>query len=408
MQGSENQKEIPYKLLKGYFGDLISEEGKREVQGWLDNSDSNTKHERYLRNLWDDMEEDANDPSVDLDAILNNVHHRINLVRKKDKSRSIAKRVVPVIQINTVLRNAARIAAILLLPVLGYLAWEVYSQQMWIQSQTEVVYNEIICPMGSRSQFELPDGTRGSLNNGSRLKYPLTFTGNTRQVELVGEAYFDVLHNKKRPFIINTDGLNVKVLGTRLNVYSYPGEGYQEFTLESGSAELILRENDQEITVAKLKPGQHVVYTFENHNNLQSGNQNIQAEIIQGQEIPGKLLEHSDHGQEAVYKLNNGILAVNIDETQHYTAWKDGKLVLRNDPMPNLLTRIERWYNVKFNVLDESINEYTFWATFEEENLDQVLELLSLTGPIEFEKLPKVKLADGTFKIQEINIQSKK
>jgi ferric-dicitrate binding protein FerR (iron transport regulator) len=96
-----------------------------------------------------------------------------------------------------------------------------------------------------------------------------------------------------------------------------------------------------------------------------------------------------------------------MDETRHYTSWKDGKLVLRNDPMPNLLTRIERWYNVKFNVIDKSINEYTFWATFEEENLEQVLELLSLTGPIQFEKQPKVKLKDGTFKKQEIIVKIK-
>jgi ferric-dicitrate binding protein FerR (iron transport regulator) len=113
-------------------------------------------------------------------------------------------------------------------------------------------------------------------------------------------------------------------------------------------------------------------------------------------------------GQQAVYELEEGEMDIKIDETSKYTAWKDGKLVLRRDPMPILLARIERWYNVKFNVLDESINEYTYWVTFEEENLDRVLELLSLTGPIKFEKLPKVQLADGTYKIQEINILLKK
>ena len=103
--------------------------------------------------------------------------------------------------------------------------------------------------------------------------------------------------------------------------------------------------------------------------------------------------------------LEEGELNVEVDETSKYTAWKEGKLVLRRDPMLILLARIERWYNVKFNILDNRILEYTYWVTFEEENLDQVLELLSLTGPIEFEKLPKVQLEDGTFKVQEINIK---
>ena len=109
----------------------------------------------------------------------------------------------------------------------------------------------------------MPDGTRGSLNNGSRLKYPVKFYGDTRKVELVGEAFFDVYHDKNRPFIINTDGLDIKVLRTRLNVYSYPEEGYQEFTLESGTIELIKKENNQRISLGKMKPGQHVVYRFE-------------------------------------------------------------------------------------------------------------------------------------------------
>ena len=102
--------------------------------------------------------------------------------------------------------------------------------------------------------------------------------------------------------------------------------------------------------------------------------------------------------------MQNGDIRIKFDDTDYYTAWKDGKLVLRNDPMPKLLKRIERWYNVKFNILDESINEYTYWATFEEENLEQVLKLLSLTGPIGFEIREREKMVDGTYKIQEIDV----
>ena len=223
---------------------------------------------------------------------------------------------------------------------------------------------------------------------------------------MVGEAFFDVHHNKSRPFIINTDGLDVKVLGTRLNVHSYPGEYYQEFTLESGSIELIDKNNDQEISIARMNPGQHAVYRtdkFDNRYMSKTGGETVNR-ITDKKEF-NTFLKNLEQGQLAVYELEEGKLDVAVDETSKYTAWKEGKLVLRRDPMPILLARIERWYNVKFNILDNRILEYTYWVTFEEENLDQVLELLALTGPIEFQKLPKVQLPDGTFKVQEINIQ---
>ena len=68
---------------------------------------------------------------------------------------------------------------------------------------------------------------------------------------------------------------------------------------------------------------------------------------------------------------------------------------------------MERWYNVNFNIMDKWINENTCWVTFEQENLDRVLKLLSLTGPIKFNKHPREKMADGTFKTQEIDITKK-
>ena len=92
------------------------------------------------------------------------------------------------------------------------------------------------------------------------------------------------------------------------------------------------------------------------------------------------------------------------EEVALITEWKDGKLILRNDPMPVLLKRMERWYSVKFNILDERINDYTYWATFGPESIDQVLNILSLTGPIKFIKLPREKEANGTMKTQEIDV----
>ena len=405
---SKCNKEIEYSIIKKYFEDTATDEEKNSVTGWLNNPESIFKIESCIRLLWNEMDPDANDPSIDLNALLDKIHHTINITGKKEKTRSLTESSKPVISFYLVLRNIARIAAIMLFPLMAYLGWEVYSQKMWMKKQTEIVYNEIICPLGAQSQFELPDGTRGSLNCGSRLKYPVRFYGKTREVDLIGEAFFDVSQDKNKPFIINTDGLDVKVLGTRLNVYSYPGEGYQEFTLESGTIELIKRENNREISIARIKPGQHVVYKFEKDKmGIEMGEaakESITIKKAKSKEELEEYLTKMNNGQRAEYEMKDGKVEIILDETDHYTSWKDGKLVLRNDPMPHLLKRIERWYNVKFNILDESINEYTYWATFEEENLDQVLKLLSLTGPIKFEKRPKEQMTDGTYKSQEIDV----
>ena len=404
---SKNSKEPQYSILKKYFEDTASDEEKNLVNEWLNNPENALRFESHLRLLWKEMDPDANEPSIDLNTLLDKVHHIINLAREKEKIKLLQERTKPVISFNIVIRNIARIAAIMLLPLMIYLGWEVYSEKMWRKNQAEIVYNEIICPLGARSQFELPDGTRGSLNNGSRLKYPVKFYGSTREVELVGEAFFDVYHDKNKPFIINTTGLDVKVLGTRLNVYSYDDERYQEFTLESGIIELIKKENNQEMSIISLKPGQHVIYRFEKDKVDIGIEKSAESIIINDKEELEGYLSKMKAGQSTIYEMKDGNVEIKFDETEYYTSWKDGKLVLRNDPMINLLKRIERWYNVKFNVLDESIYEYTYWATFQEENLDQVLKLLSLTGPIMFEKHPREQLSDGTFKVQEIDIMLK-
>jgi len=404
-------KEIQYSILKKYFEDKASDEEKNLVNEWLDDPEDVLRFKSCLRLLWKEMDLDSPESSIDLNALLDKVHHIINLTGEKEKIKSLPKNTKPVISFNLVIRNIARIAAIMLLPLMAYIGWEICTQKIWRKNQAEIVYNEIICPLGARSQFELPDGTKGSLNNGSSLKYPVKFFGGTREVELVGEAFFDVYHDKNKPFIIKTTGLDVKVLGTRLNVYSYADENYQEITLESGEIELIKREGDREISITSMKPGQHVIYRYEEDKvNVEMDKLVKESKTIDMVKSKEDLEEYSlkmKPGQNAIYEIQGGNIEIKFDETNHYTSWKDGKLILRNDPMIILLKRIERWYNVKFNILDESINEYTYWATFEEENLDQVLKLLSLTGPIKFEKHPREQLVDGTFSEQEIDVMLK-
>jgi len=402
---NSEKKIIEYSTLIKYFEDKASSEEAALVSKWLENAESSLKREKLLHLLWNELDPDAKETESNLEALLDKIHHSIHLSSKTSKLRTLTPGRKAGISFNLVLRNLGRIAAIFLLPVMVYIGYEVYSQKMWVKNQAEVVYNEIKCPMGAQSKFELPDGTRGNLNNGSTLRYPVKFTGKSREIELYGEAFFDVRHKRDKPFIIKTVGLDVKVLGTRVNVYSYPDEEYQEITLESGSVELIQQEEDQMIAVMEMQPGQHVLYRFRGEGNAKHPQRKeTYLIVIESKDQIKDLVPKMKSGQQALLSIETGDLYLKKDETERYTGWTDGKLILRNDPMPVLLKRMERWYSVKFNIMDKRINEYTYWATFEEENLDQVLKLLSLTGPVLFNKRPREKMADGTFKIQEIDV----
>jgi ferric-dicitrate binding protein FerR (iron transport regulator) len=160
-----------------------------------------------------------------------------------------------------------------------------------------------------------------------------------------------------------------------------------------------------------MKPGQHAVYTLTvDQMDMAYENQtaNTQNTIIVSEQTKDKILKKKGSAASERIDVYGGKINIGFDETSQYTEWKNGKLVLRNDPIPVMLKRIERWYNVKFNITDERINQYRYWATFEEENLDQVLKMLSLTGPLTFEKQFREQLDDGTFKTQEIDIIMKK
>jgi transmembrane sensor len=403
------EKKIDYSTLLKYFEDRATREDVTAISLWLKEPENAYKCEKCLNLLWDELDTEAKEAEVDLEGLLDKIHHTIHLkADTKPSANSSTSSRRPNISFTHVLRNLGRIAAILLVPVSIYIGWEIYSQKMWENNQSEVVYNEIYVPLAAQSQFELPDGTLGYLNNGSSLRYPVKFTGKTRVVELRGEAFFDVKRDKQRPFLINTIGLDVKVLGTRLNIHSYPEDDYQEITLESGMVELVQREEGKEILVAEMKPGQHAVYQFGNQRSkVLNDGQYQELVVAESNEEMDDLASTLETGKQAILRMEEGDLYLGKDEPKYYTGWTDGKLILRNDPMPILLKRIERWYGVKFNIKDEQINDYTYWATFTHETLDQVLELLSLTGQIQFQKQPRETAPDGSFKTQEIDVAKK-
>lgn len=302
--------------------------------------------EEILYDDWQALQIEPASDQHDFTALLHSVHHRIRIAES---------RVTP---IKHLLNLCQKSAAILFIPLLlSFFAYYHYSTKHTLDQKLQ--YAEIFCPDGVRTRFQLPDGTTGYLNSGARLHYPVVF-GDVRRVELTGEAFFDVSHDKTRPFYVKTTKLNIKVLGTKFNVMANSNEEIQEVILQSGSVE-IAGNNGKVLTT--LKPDEQLILNTRTH-------------IWQKNEV----------------------------EASQYSAWKEGKLILRNQKMDDVVRRLSRWYNADITITDSRLLDYTFYATFKDEPIEEVLKILALTTPITFKIEKRQADENGTFERKKVTL----
>lgn len=222
---------------------------------------------------------------------------------------------------------------------------------------------EIVAQRGVRKQVVLPDGTRVWLNADSRLVYDGELeTGDTRKVRLEGEAYFDVTRNKNRPFIITTDKISVKVLGTTFNVKAYPDEAKAEATLISGQIELTVNDRPKEKIL--MEPNEKVAVV-----------DHPVAEVAGGGSEDKRLT------------LTIGNLSkVQVDDQEYIeeTLWMKNKLMVKDETLEEIVPKLERWYNVDITLRDPRIRSYRYTATITEKNIAEVLEAMQLIKSFHF------------------------
>lgn len=208
-----------------------------------------------------------------------------------------------------------------------------------MQKTEEVIYNELIVPVGGEYRLYLADGTEVYLNSESRLRYPVHFGADERSVELEGEAYFEVAPDKKRNFVVHTDKLSVKVLGTGFNVMAYRSDVYTEVTLLHGAVDVLSGNRN---TV--LKPDQQLV----------ADNQTLQCRVRE----------------------------VNA---AGFVAWKDGLLNFDAIPLEQLAVKLGRWYGVDFFFNGEGLKHLKFSGAFRKYNdINYILALIEKTTEVTF------------------------
>ena len=353
-------KENDQKLLEKYLQGLTNDEENLSVEDMLGSGDNAAEIKRILETEWNSDYNRVSANKEKLDSLLDHIHQLIRQKKSRDRNLVLIK----------AFNLYAKAAAILLIPLLiagvfGYMRLSEKDKApisaIITAEKNEVLKSTIIAPLGSRVSFILPDSTTGMLNSGSKLTYSVPFCNN-RNIELEGEAWFDVKHDEVNPFVIGAANSKVVVLGTSFNISAYPTENYIEVVLAKGK----VRFSDQDGNAGtNIYPSERLVY-------------------------------------------QNGNISKTVTDPSKYSSWKEGKLVFRGDQMAEVGRRIERWYNVKVVLADKDLEKYSFRGTFVDDSLDEVLNLLSMTSPISYKRIPRQILNDGTYEKETIIISLRK
>ncbi|WP_143310927.1 FecR family protein [Chitinophaga vietnamensis] len=222
--------------------------------------------------------------------------------------------------------------------------------------------SEVSTRNGSRTSIQLPDGSRVWLNAGSKLTYDKDFGSSSREVSLSGEAFFDVAKNAELPFIIHTAAMDVRVLGTRFNIRSYPGDKNTEAALIQGSIEASPKDRPAEKII--LKPNEKILVL----NAIPSGGSAASR-------------QHSD----PVVAVQRLTYYESADSTVAIeTSWMDNKLVFRDESFASLAKRMERWYGVTIRFSEPQEEQLRFTGVFQGETVQQALNALKLIAAFNY------------------------
>ena len=206
------------------------------------------------------------------------------------------------------------------------------------EETTEVVYNKLEVPRGGECMIKLDDGTKVWVNAETKLKYPVVFVGDRREVVLEGEAFFDVAKNEK-PFIVKTSFGDVRVLGTAFGISAYASEPESYTTLVRGKVS-VEREGMKPVVIL---PGEQVVTSKD-----------------------GKMIKQQ----------------VDVEE---FVGWKDGIYVFKEKSLGEIMKTLERWYNISVDFQDKSLVDLPFTGNLKRyDDINVFFDALTRTGDMKY------------------------
>ena len=375
MKSMKTYKEIPSLLSKALLG-MLSEEEKRALQQWREESPENEQLYGSVMNTGYIVQKSREVANVDIvNGYMNVLQKRKRNVRVRRIRRivSVAAGVVlPLLavvlwygtrqksdvpeQVASVIRHGEVKAELVLADGTTRILSSGVTDSLFVQQGASIVvqdqgvsyqgdssvveerYNTLRVPRGGEYSITLSDGTIVYLNAESELRYPVKFVGEDRRVYLSGEAYFDVVHDKAHPFVVDVKNSTVRVLGTSFDVRAYADEDEVLTTLVQGSVRFSAGKES-----VILEPGEQVVLD------------------------------------------KSGRLETREVDTYLYTAWKDGVFAFKRQRLEEIMKVVARWYDVNIFWENVSQKEVTFTGKMKRyDDFSKVVEMLEMTGNTEF------------------------
>jgi transmembrane sensor len=289
-----------------------------------------------------------------------------------------------------VFRNFMRYAAIFIL------AFALSSTLFYFLSNKKIQYSrqsisELTVPMGSRAQFTLSDGSTAILNAGSRLRVDDRFGIEDRVVQLEGEGYFKVAKDTSRPFIVKTSYLTVRALGTAFNVKAYSDDKTIETTLVEGSVKIEGTNKNIKTEVMVLKPNQKLTFYKEDSTMVdEAANSTVKPEkdkkplnVQNSLTIPRLVRENVD--------------------VEPVISWKENRWIFEKERLSQIAVELERKFDIQIHFESERLKTYRFTGIIVAEPIEQVLEVMSLSAPINFKLKGRVVTLSENKNFEKLN-----
>lgn len=339
MAEDNNKNKDIENLLPRFCEGLVTEEEARQVEEWIQEDEEHQKivartHALYL--------------AADTLYALQNINTEEAL--KKVRSKVIRKKI-------SVWEWTQRIAAVMSIPLLiGILL--MYMERNDYKETARII--EIKTHPGMTTFITLPDSTMVYLNSESSLRYPSSFQGDIRKVELVGEGYFKVTKNAQKRFVISTPHHSqIEVYGTSFNVEAYAKDKQVTATLVNGKIGFLYTDKAGAAKKINLEPRHKLIY-------------------------------HPETGEAGVYQTT----------CESETAWKDGKIVFHNTPMEEALHTLSKRYNVEFVISNKKLKKYAFTGSFTHQRLERIMEFFKISSKINWRYLDSADMADEKQRIE--------
>ncbi len=265
--------------------------------------------------------------------------------------------------------NTLRIAAILVIAFVlgGTISYFLFSTEL----KASKSFCEVTAPLGSTSEIVLPDNSHIWLNAGSKIRYSTLFNQKDRTLFLEGEGYFKVAKNKVLPFIVDAFGFEVKAVGTEFNVKAYANDPTIVTTMVEGK--VTLQHTAESILAGVyLVPNQKATFF--------KSKETLTVEVI-------KKIKESKEGLNYIPE-HRLVIDTKIDP-KSIISWKDNRLIIEREQLSELAEKIGRKYNYNFEFRSEDIKHFSFSGTLEDETLPQVMNMIKLSSPIDYEIIGK-------------------